>query len=67
MPNDALPRNDAHLSRLLDLTRTMARIRAFEEAAEAAQKEGLVKGAVHLSRFTRRALTPAEFTGVQGR
>lgn len=25
------------------------------------------KGAVHLSRFTRRALTPAEFTGIQGR
>lgn len=25
------------------------------------------KGAVHLSRFTRRALTPAEFTGIQRR
>jgi pyruvate dehydrogenase E1 component alpha subunit len=49
MPDTPAARNDAHLQRLLDLTRTMARIRAFEEAAEAAQKEGLVKGAVHLS------------------
>jgi acetoin:2,6-dichlorophenolindophenol oxidoreductase subunit alpha len=42
-------RNDAHLRRLLEHYRTMARIRAFEEAAEAASREGLVKGAVHLS------------------
>ncbi len=42
-------RNDAHLARLLDHYRTMMRIRAFEEAAEAAAREGLVKGAVHLS------------------
>ncbi len=42
-------RNDAHLARLLDHYRTMMRIRAFEEAAEAASREGLVKGAVHLS------------------
>lgn len=42
-------RNDAHLARLLEHYRTMMRIRAFEEAAEAAAREGLVKGAVHLS------------------
>jgi pyruvate dehydrogenase E1 component alpha subunit len=35
--------------RMLQHYRTMARIRAFEEAAEAGQKSGAVKGAVHLS------------------
>ena len=35
--------------RLLAHYRTMARIRAFEETAEHAHKEGHVKGAVHLS------------------
>jgi TPP-dependent pyruvate/acetoin dehydrogenase alpha subunit len=35
--------------RLLAHYRTMSRIRAFEEAAEAAQKAGEVKGAIHLS------------------
>ncbi|HEV7369047.1 thiamine pyrophosphate-dependent dehydrogenase E1 component subunit alpha [Arenibaculum sp.] len=35
--------------RLLDLYRTMVRIRAFELACEAAHKEGKVTGAVHLS------------------
>ena len=35
--------------RLLQHYRTMARIRAFEEAAEEGQKSGEVKGAVHLS------------------
>src|ERR1700680_347767 len=35
--------------RLLAHYRTMARIRAFEEAAERAHQEGHVKGAVHLS------------------
>jgi TPP-dependent pyruvate/acetoin dehydrogenase alpha subunit len=35
--------------RMLAHYRTMARIRAFEEAAEAGQKSGAVKGAVHLS------------------
>jgi acetoin:2,6-dichlorophenolindophenol oxidoreductase subunit alpha len=35
--------------RLLGHYRTMCRIRAFEEAAEQAQKEGEVRGAVHLS------------------
>src|SRR6185369_15659803 len=42
-------RNDAHVDRLLGLYRTMARIRAFEERAEQGAREGLVKGAVHLS------------------
>jgi pyruvate dehydrogenase E1 component alpha subunit len=42
-------RNDAPVERLLALYRTMLRIRAFEEAAEAAQKSGEVRGAVHLS------------------
>jgi pyruvate dehydrogenase E1 component alpha subunit len=36
-------------ARLLQHYRTMARIRAFEEAAEVGQKSGEVKGAVHLS------------------
>jgi acetoin:2,6-dichlorophenolindophenol oxidoreductase subunit alpha len=35
--------------RLLGHYRTMARIRAFEETAEQGQKDGTVKGAVHLS------------------
>ncbi|HEY0523884.1 MAG TPA: thiamine pyrophosphate-dependent enzyme, partial [Stellaceae bacterium] len=35
--------------RLLGHYRTMCRIRAFEEAAEQAQKDGEVRGAVHLS------------------
>ncbi len=42
-------RNDSHVDRLLGLYRTMARIRAFEERAEQGAREGLVKGAVHLS------------------
>ena len=33
---------------LVERYRVMARIRAFEEAAEAAHKEGLVKGSLHL-------------------
>jgi TPP-dependent pyruvate/acetoin dehydrogenase alpha subunit len=46
---DANGRNDAHVARLTTLYRTMARIRAFEEATDAGVKEGLVKGAAHLS------------------
>lgn len=46
---EAAGRNDAHVARLTALYRTMARIRAFEEATDAAVKEGLVKGAAHLS------------------
>jgi pyruvate dehydrogenase E1 component alpha subunit len=46
---DVNGRNDAHVARLTALYRTMARIRAFEEATDAAVKEGLVKGAAHLS------------------
>ncbi len=42
-------RNDVELARRLRLYRTMARIRAFESAAERGSREGLVKGAVHLS------------------
>ncbi len=42
-------RNDGLVSRLTAHRRTMLRIRAFEEVAEAAAKEGLVKGAIHLS------------------
>ncbi len=42
-------RNDALVTRLIAHYRTMQRIRAFEETAEAASKEGLVKGAIHLS------------------
>ena len=42
-------RNDDHVDRLVGLYRTMARIRAFEERAEQGAREGLVKGAVHLS------------------
>jgi pyruvate dehydrogenase E1 component alpha subunit len=36
-------------ARMLGHYRTMSRIRAFEEAAEAGQKSGEVRGAVHLS------------------
>src|SRR5437879_12407654 len=36
-------------ARMLGHYRTMARIRAFEEAAERALKDGHVKGAIHLS------------------
>jgi pyruvate dehydrogenase E1 component alpha subunit len=36
-------------ARMLGHHRTMSRIRAFEEAAEAGQKSGEVRGAVHLS------------------
>ena len=46
---DANGRNDAHVARLTALYRTMVRIRAFEEATDAAVREGLVKGAAHLS------------------
>jgi TPP-dependent pyruvate/acetoin dehydrogenase alpha subunit len=46
---DVNGRNDAHVARLTALYRTMARIRAFEEATDAAVREGLVKGAAHLS------------------
>ena len=42
-------RNDALIRRLTAHHRTMLRIRAFEETAEAAAREGLVKGAIHLS------------------
>ena len=41
--------NQPDAERILALYRTMSRIRAFEEAAEAAQKDGLVTGALHLS------------------
>ncbi len=41
--------NQPDPARILTLYRTMCRIRAFEEAAEAAQREGLVTGALHLS------------------
>jgi len=46
---DSRARNAVHLDRLIALHRTMSRIRAFEEAAERGQKDGLVKGAIHLS------------------
>ncbi len=39
----------ADTARLIELTRAMTRIRAFEEAAERGQREGLVRGAIHLS------------------
>ncbi|HUI17145.1 MAG TPA: thiamine pyrophosphate-dependent dehydrogenase E1 component subunit alpha [Alphaproteobacteria bacterium] len=42
-------RANVDVERLLAHYRTMARIRAFEEAAEAAHKAGQVTGAVHLS------------------
>jgi pyruvate dehydrogenase E1 component alpha subunit len=42
-------RHNLNVERLVAHFRTMSRIRAFEEAAEAAQKAGHVKGAVHLS------------------
>jgi pyruvate dehydrogenase E1 component alpha subunit len=41
--------NDAPVARLAAHYRTMRRIRDFEELAEAAAKDGLVKGATHLS------------------
>ena len=41
--------NQPDAARILALYRTMSRIRAFEEAAEAAQRDGLVTGALHLS------------------
>jgi len=43
------PRPNIDVERLLAHYRTMCRIRAFEEAAEAAHKAGQVTGAVHLS------------------
>ena len=50
MPNDnAHPKHNIDRDRLVDLYRTMRRIRAFEEAAEKASLSGLVGGAVHLS------------------
>lgn len=42
-------RSNVDRARLLAHYRTMRRIRAFEEAAEAASLDGRVKGAVHLS------------------
>ncbi|MEQ9639272.1 MAG: thiamine pyrophosphate-dependent dehydrogenase E1 component subunit alpha [Alphaproteobacteria bacterium] len=42
-------RRNIDIPRLTAHYRTMARIRAFEEAAEQASKDGLVTGAVHLS------------------
>lgn len=42
-------RRNIDLDRLAAHYRTMARIRAFEEAAEQASRDGLVTGAVHLS------------------
>ncbi len=42
-------RNQPDRERILAHYRTMWRIRAFEAAAEAAQRDGLVTGAVHLS------------------
>ncbi|HKO07376.1 MAG TPA: thiamine pyrophosphate-dependent dehydrogenase E1 component subunit alpha [Alphaproteobacteria bacterium] len=44
-----VPRPNIDAERLLAHYRTMCRIRAFEEAAEAAHKAGQVTGAVHLS------------------
>jgi pyruvate dehydrogenase E1 component alpha subunit len=50
VPNDAAhPSHNIDRDRLVDLYRTMRRIRAFEEAAEKASLDGLVGGAVHLS------------------
>lgn len=45
----AAGRNDRHVERLQSHYRMMARIRAFEERAEQGAREGLVKGAIHLS------------------
>jgi pyruvate dehydrogenase E1 component alpha subunit len=42
-------RNDLHVQRLQSQYYMMARIRAFEERAERGSREGLVKGAIHLS------------------
>ncbi len=50
MPNaDPQPKHNIDRNRLVDLYRTMRRIRAFEEAAEKASLSGQVGGAVHLS------------------
>lgn len=50
MPNDAAhPSHNIDRDRLVDLYRTMRRIRAFEEEAEKASISGQVGGAVHLS------------------
>ncbi len=50
MPNnDAHPNHNIDRDRLVELYRTMRRIRAFEEAAEKASLSGQVGGAVHLS------------------
>lgn len=50
MPNNnAHPKHNIDRDRLVDLYRTMRRIRAFEEAAEKASLSGQVGGAVHLS------------------
>ncbi len=50
MPNDAVySSHNIDRDRLVDLYRTMRRIRAFEEAAEKASLNGQVGGAVHLS------------------
>ncbi len=43
------PRRNVDLARLREQHRAMLRIRAFEEAALAAAKDGLVKGAIHPS------------------
>jgi acetoin:2,6-dichlorophenolindophenol oxidoreductase subunit alpha len=45
----ATGRNDRHVERLQSHYRMMARIRAFEERAEQGARDGLVKGAIHLS------------------
>lgn len=45
----ASPRRNLDVERLRAQLRTMVAIRAFEEEALAAQKEGLVKGAIHPS------------------
>ncbi|HZS84623.1 MAG TPA: thiamine pyrophosphate-dependent dehydrogenase E1 component subunit alpha [Stellaceae bacterium] len=44
-----MTRANIDVERLREHFRTMARIRAFEEAAEAGQKSGEIRGAVHLS------------------
>jgi pyruvate dehydrogenase E1 component alpha subunit len=47
--NDAHPNHNIDRDRLVELYRSMRRIRAFEEAAEKASLSGQVGGAVHLS------------------
>jgi acetoin:2,6-dichlorophenolindophenol oxidoreductase subunit alpha len=44
-----MPASGDNLRRVLDLYRTMARIRAFEETAMAAQKAGEIPGPLHVS------------------